>query len=209
MPQTDNKPRDPQAARNNDAPAEALQRAVSHWSVQDNIKRVLWSVVQGTAFRLSFHNWYRWRRMLLVMFGAKLAPDVRVARTARITAPWNLTIGRNSSIGDDTTVICAAPITIGEHSSISQMSFLVAGSHDYTKADMPALLLPITIEDYVWVAAQAFVCGEVTIAKGCIIGARSVVLRSTEPWGVYAGHPAKRKGDRRLAGVHEPAPSSS
>jgi acetyltransferase-like isoleucine patch superfamily enzyme len=36
----------------------------------------------------------------------------------------------------------------------------------------------------------------VTIAYGCAIGALSLVARSTEPYGVYAGAPLRRLKDR-------------
>lgn len=55
---------------------------------------------------------------------------------------------------------------------------------------------------------QLFFCGKnvhisqncnikgVTINQGCIIGAGSVVTNSTEPYGIYAGVPAKKVKDR-------------
>lgn len=37
----------------------------------------------------------------------------------------------------------------------------------------------------------------VELADGCAIGAMSLVLRSTEPWSIYAGIPARKVGERR------------
>jgi len=39
----------------------------------------------------------------------------------------------------------------------------------------------------------------VTIARGCIVGANAVVNRSTEPFGLYCGVPARRVRDRNKA----------
>ncbi|EDX79493.1 hypothetical protein BBAL3_650 [Brevundimonas sp. BAL3] len=47
----------------------------------------------------------------------------------------------------------------------------------------------ITVEDEAWIAAGAFVHPGVTIARGSVIAARSVVRHNTEPYGVYAGTP--------------------
>lgn len=42
----------------------------------------------------------------------------------------------------------------------------------------------------VWIGCGAFVRKGVTIADGCIIGANAVVVKDTEPYGIYAGNPA-------------------
>ncbi|TVQ63401.1 MAG: putative colanic acid biosynthesis acetyltransferase [Phycisphaerales bacterium] len=185
-----------------------IQRAPAHWTRRENMLRMIWLVVESTVFKYSFHNFYEFRSRILRLFGAKIPPGVRIRRTARFVAPWNLEMGTNSSIGDHATLICVGKIKIGDHVSISQLCYIVAGSHDYTKTAMPAVAMPITIEDHTWVAADVFICGGVTVGEGCVIGARAVVSRSTEPWGIYVGNPARRKGDRRLEGVHEPSPAS-
>ena len=50
--------------------------------------------------------------------------------------------------------------------------------------------LPITIEDDVWLGAGATVVGGVTIGRGSIVAAGSVVTRDVEPFSVVAGVPA-------------------
>ena len=35
------------------------------------------------------------------------------------------------------------------------------------------------------------------LAEGTSVGAMSLVLKSTEPWGVYVGNPVKRLKDRK------------
>lgn len=55
----------------------------------------------------------------------------------------------------------------------------------------------ITIEDDVWIGAGVKVLDGITIAKGCVIGANAVVSKSTEPYGIYVGVPAKKIKSRR------------
>lgn len=50
---------------------------------------------------------------------------------------------------------------------------------------------PITIEDDVWIGANAVVCGGVTIGKGSVIGAGSVVNKSVPAGVVAAGNPCR------------------
>jgi len=128
---------------------------------------------------------------LLVMFGAKLHPSVRIHPTVRIEVPWHLTIGANTSAGDRAMLYCLGPVVIGDRVTISQMAHLCAGSHDYTDPTMPLLRPPITIEDDVWIAADVFVGPGVTVGRGTIVGARASVFGDLPPDTVCVGNPAK------------------
>jgi len=184
-----------------------LARAVSPYTTREKIGRVLWNYLGQPAMRCTFHNWYGARRALLRLFGCRIAPDARVWPTVRIEQPWNLTLGANSSIADRAIIYCLGKVTIGANCSISQYAHLCAGTHDHTRADLPLLRPPITIEDEVWVAADAFVGPNVTVAQGCVIGARSTVFKSTKPWTIYAGNPAQPLKARVLARADGPAAS--
>ena len=52
--------------------------------------------------------------------------------------------------------------------------------------------MPIKIVDDCWIGANTTIMPGVTIAKGCIIAANSLVTKYTEPNGLYVGKPAKR-----------------
>jgi putative colanic acid biosynthesis acetyltransferase WcaF len=99
-------------------------------------------------------------------------------------------MGANSCLGDGVILYCLGEITIGDRVSISQHAHLCAGSHDYTKNEMPLLRLPITIEDDVWLAADSFVGPNVTVGEGAILGARGVAMRDLDSNTVYSGNPA-------------------
>lgn len=47
------------------------------------------------------------------------------------------------------------------------------------------------------VGAGSIIMPGVTLAEGTSVGAMSLVLKSTEPWGIYVGNPAKRLKDRK------------
>ena len=49
---------------------------------------------------------------------------------------------------------------------------------------------PIVIEDDVWIGRRAIIMGGVTIGKGAVIGAGSVVTKDVPPYCVAAGNPA-------------------
>lgn len=49
----------------------------------------------------------------------------------------------------------------------------------------------IIVEDDVWIGHGAQIMPGVIVSRGCVIGAGAIVTKSTEPYGVYVGVPAK------------------
>jgi len=178
------------------ADPRAEDRHVSPYSRREKIGRMLWSMAQGLVFRWTFHTWNRTRVRLLNAFGARVHPTCTIRRTVRIECPWNLTMGRNCSIGDRAILYCLGPITLGERVSVSQHAHVCAGSHDFSKPHMPLLRPPITIEDDAWIAADAFVGPGVRVGRGAILGARGCAFTDLEEWRIYRGNPADGVRDR-------------
>lgn len=61
-----------------------------------------------------------------------------------------------------------------------------------TKYPSLEITAPIAIESNVYIGMNSIVLFGVVIGSNCIVGAGSVVSRSLEPGGVYAGVPARR-----------------
>jgi acetyltransferase-like isoleucine patch superfamily enzyme len=72
---------------------------------------------------------------------------------------------------------------------------------NYYVPEYPLRREPVTVGDWVWIGAGAFVCPGVTIGDGAVIGARSVVAGDVQPWTVVAGNPAKPIKKRKLDGI--------
>lgn len=151
----------------------------------------LWWIVQDTIFRWSPQSAYGFRRWLLTLFGAKIGKKVIIRPTVRVTYPWKLTIGDYSWIGDDAHLYTLGEIVIGAHACVSQNTYLCTGSHDPAKIDFPIYAKPVVVCDQAWVAAGAFIMPGVTIGKGAMVGARSLVIADVPPLMVALGSPAK------------------
>ena len=172
-------------------PADSVGASPSPWTTQQKIVRVLWGITQATVFRCSPHHFYGWRAWLLRLFGAKLADDVRIRPSVRITIPWNLEIGRDSSIGDFAILYCLGKVILGRSVTISQYAHLCAGTHNATNRAMTLVTSPVTLGDDVWIAADAFVGPGVTVGARSIVGARSGVFKDVPEGVVVGGNPAK------------------
>jgi putative colanic acid biosynthesis acetyltransferase WcaF len=156
----------------------------------------LWWIVQASFFHTSPQIFYPWRRWLLRLFGAKVGARVRLRPSVTITYPWKVSIGDNAWIGDNATLYSLAPISIGTNTVISQGAYLCGGSHDYRDVTFRIYGEPIMIEPEAWIAAQAFVHPGVTVGRGAIVGACSVVTKDVAPYAIVAGNPAIPMGSR-------------
>ncbi|MET0243825.1 MAG: WcaF family extracellular polysaccharide biosynthesis acetyltransferase [Flavitalea sp.] len=161
------------------------------FSLKNRLARVIWNTVYAVLFRYSPRPLHGWRSMLLKLFGAKLGKNVHIYPGVKIWAPWNLEVADDTGIANDAILYSMGKIKIGKRVTISQGSHICAGTHDYTQKGFPLLAIPITIGDYVWVAAESFIHPGVTINDGAVIGARSVVTKDVPEWMVCAGHPCK------------------
>jgi acetyltransferase-like isoleucine patch superfamily enzyme len=56
---------------------------------------------------------------------------------------------------------------------------------------------PIRIEDDVWIGFNAAIMKGVTIGRGAIVGACSVITQDVPPFAVVVGSPARKVGDSR------------
>ncbi|WP_071781123.1 acyltransferase [Adhaeribacter aquaticus] len=104
-------------------------------------------------------------------------------------------IGNSAFIGYNVEFNCTNSITIGNNVLIATGTKLVDVGHNYKLGQLidsqPLTTLPIVIEDDVWIAANCVIVGGVTIGKGSVIGAGSVVTKSVPPNEVWGGVPAK------------------
>ncbi len=170
-------------------------REARKWSRREVTGRILWNLVDP-LFVCSPRPLWAWRRFLLRRFGAKIGRNVQVVSTARITNPWNVSLGDESCVGDRAIVYALGRIDIGRQVTISQGAHLCAGTHDYRRPDMLLLKLPISIADGAWVCADAFVGPNVRIGSGAIVGARAVVVKDVPAEAIVAGNPARPVGKR-------------
>lgn len=155
--------------------------------------RWLWLAVQATLFRWSPRPLHGFRAWLLRLFGADIPAPGRVVvfPTARITFPWRLALAPRAMIGPHVHLYNLAPIRLGFGANVSQHCHLCAGTHDFTRWDMPLVARPITIAANAWLGADVFVGPGVTVGELCVVGARSVVVRDLPPRTICAGSPCR------------------
>lgn len=106
----------------------------------------------------------------------------------------NVSFGDNCMINSDVKFIDMGGITIGNNVGISMGTILCSDNHPcnpLTLNEWVDIKEPIVIEDDVWIGANCTILGNVTIGKGAIIGAGSVVTKNVPAGEVWAGNPAR------------------
>lgn len=164
----------------------------------NKLARVLWQFFWLLLYRPSPILLHGWRRFLLRLFGAIIEEGVHPYPSAKIWAPWNLTMRAHSCLSHYVDCYSVDKIELGVHVTVSQYSYLCTASHDYTQHDMPLITAPISIGDYAWITADVFIGPGVTIGQGAVVGARSTITRNVLPWTVVVGSPPKLIGSRTL-----------
>jgi len=156
-----------------------------------------------------------------------LGHDVIIHERVTLVGIENISIGSHVRIDPDVILLATGPLTIGCYTHIAAGVFIAAkagfemknfaniahGARIYTINDdysgehlmgptIPAELLSLSpgavlMEEHANVGAGAIVLPGVTLAEGSVLGALSLIGRSTEPWTMYGGVPAKPIKERR------------
>lgn len=161
------------------------------FSLRNRLRRLLWGMFSAVFYRSTPRPFHAWRAFVLRCFGARLGSGCHFYPQVTIWAPWNLEAGDQVVVGNGANLYNMAKITIGRRAVISQGAHLCCGGHDIEDPNFQLIASPICVGARAWVCADAFIAAGVTVGEGAVVGARAVLVKDAEPWGVYAGHPAK------------------
>ena len=119
-----------------------------------------------------------------------------------------VTIGRNVYIGPFGLIAGGIPgVVLEDFTTLAYRVQIFSQSDDYSGATLTNSTVPRAYKAEIFAAvrlgrhsivgAGSTVMPGVTLAEGTSVGAASLVLASTAPWGIYVGAPARRLKDRR------------
>lgn len=137
--------------------------------------------------------------------GVWLSSDVEIETATRVRIGPTTTVQRRCTLNGSTT--------IGAGCIFAPDVFVSSGTHPFrhvphlpireqerllslSAGGADALDRPVWIQDDCWLGTHVVVCPGVTIGKGSVIGANSVVTHDVAPYTVVAGAPARMIGRR-------------
>ncbi len=151
--------------------------------------------------------------------------DVRISRKASLYGVEHMRLGEHVRI-DDFCLLSGritlgsyihlaagallyggeAGICVDDYSTLSSRCAVYALSDDYSGAHMTNPTVPeaytgvsqapVYIGAHVIVGTGSTILPGLRVEEGCAVGAMSLLRESTEPWGIYAGVPARRLRER-------------
>lgn len=154
-----------------------------------------------------------------------IGEDVRISTRASFYSPQLMVIGNHVRI-DDFCILSGnitlrnyihiaaysslfggkEGIVIEDFANISSRVAVYALSDDYSGCSMTNPMIPekykqvdhgkVVIGKHCIVGTASTILPHVTIGEGCAFGAYSLIKKSCEPWGIYAGIPCTRKQER-------------
>lgn len=173
-------------------------------------------------------SWYLSKKEVLEMGFCSMGKNVMISRDARIMSPKTISLGNNVlidaftimngdiRIGNHVHISSHCEIyggkhsyiEIGDYSSLSSHTSLYSQTDDYlgnclnnptvSTKYRNVIEKPIILERCVLIGTHSVVLPGVCLAEGCSFGANSLVNKSTQPGGLYAGVPCRRMRDRSL-----------
>jgi len=144
------------------------------------------------------------------IYGAKrihIGDNVRIDDFVVLSAgEGGITLGSHIHLGVFTSIIGAGQIQIASFCNISSKVSIYSSNDDYSGEYMTSPVIPseftnvthgpVYIGEHTIIGSGSVILPNVTIGRGCSIGALSMVGKSCKEFGIYAGVPARYLKDR-------------
>lgn len=102
-------------------------------------------------------------------------------------------------IGEEVWIDNLAPVSLGDHSCISQGAMLLCGNHNYLRSTFDLIIREIHLDNGAWVGARSIVCPGVRCGSHSVLSVGSVAVSNLEPYWIYQGNPAKQVKERVMS----------
>ena len=135
-----------------------------------------------------------WRKMWLSLASLPMLPQHR----AKLLKMGGVHINGRALIYSGVRFDTVAPdkVYIGNNVTITAGTRILTHYLDPSRKGRIFRIGEVHIEDDVFIGVNSIICNSVTIGKGAIIGAGSVVTKDIPPYQVWAGNPAHYIKDR-------------
>ncbi|MBS1563663.1 MAG: acyltransferase [Bacteroidetes bacterium] len=135
------------------------------------------------------------------LYRMKIGRHSNIQMNVRVYAPWKISIGDNCSIGHDSLLDGRRGIRIGNNVDLAGYVRIFTLGHDLDDPAYKTTGKPVVVEDEASIFTGAYILPGITVAKGSAIALGAVLTKSTEPWAIYGGNPAKKIKNRNITGL--------
>jgi acetyltransferase-like isoleucine patch superfamily enzyme len=162
------------------------------WDAKDELRAWFFLIVNDWPGQLGVCLRARTYRKYLKHLGS----NVVFQSGLRMASPECISIGSNCNFAQRVFMTGGGGIRIGDWVGFGPDTKVWSVNHRFDDPDRPWLLQgwekkPVVIEDDVWLGANVFVMPGVTIGKGAIVSAGSVVSKSIPAYAIVTGNPGR------------------
>lgn len=155
----------------------------------------LYTLLLGLTSKIPSHH----VRMFLLrnLFGLKAEKGVVMYSGFKIRKPKKIQIGKGTVVGFNSELDGRRGLIIGNNVNISSDVKIYTLQHDYNDADFKVSGAKVVIGDYAWISVRAIVLPGVSIGRGAVVAAGSVVTKDIPDLAVVGGVPAREISKRK------------
>jgi maltose O-acetyltransferase len=128
--------------------------------------------------------------------GMTLPKSSSIHWRAEFYSPEQIVIGEHTTIGDTAFLDGRSGLAIGSSVNLGSHVSIYTRQHDIDAPGFDEVGAPVSIEDYAYIGSHAIILPGVTIGRGGVVGAGSVVTKDVEPYTFVAGVPAEFRRHR-------------
>ena len=139
-------------------------------------------------------NYYNRLRILLLKKIIKIGKHTKIQKKVYVGSGNNVIIGDNCQINE---LVRLDNVKIGNNVMIAREVIFLGKTHNNSSLDLPMSDQGFSddffshVENDVWIGLRSIILPGLTIGKGAIIGAGSVVTKNIPPYTIWGGVPAK------------------
>lgn len=142
------------------------------------------------------------RRFFYRFAGMSIGRGTTIHMKARFYDPRNISLGKDTIIGEGVVLDGRDVLRIGDHVAIASEVMIYNAEHDVHSEDFHAITAPVVIEDYVFIGPRVIIQPGVIIKRGAVVAAGAVVTKNVESATIVGGVPAKIIQERKVKDLH-------
>lgn len=158
---------------------------------------VSYEFIMSVTFSLPRYRFFIFlKQVLLRMMGAKFGKRVVIYPGVWISPGRNLVVMDDVDLAKDVLITTTGGVTIGARTLIGYRTQIISSNHSIPPIGEPFPIsgdvhASVSIDDDVWIGANCVITPGVSIGKGAVVAAGSVVTKDVLPNAIVGGVPAK------------------
>lgn len=186
--------------------SSVLSNSITENSSKKQNSSLIWNIKQLMAGwmlyrlkRLSKIPCQKYRLwMLKKIFRMEIDENVVIYSWHTIRAPWNISIGKGTVVGDDVILDGRNRLVIGCNVNISTGVSIFTEQHDVNDHLFRSLDSggSVIVDDRAWISSHTTILPKVHVHEGAVLASGAVATKDLEKFSIYGGIPAKKIGNR-------------